>query len=152
MYKCYECGCIFNEGEQVEWVENLREDGYYSVYEKSSGCPECRGEYGETVTCSICGEEFLECELYGGVCDSCINKGKDFDVAFKVGAIEKSTIKLNSMLCYFFDEEEIEEILLRELKADCPNPAEALTDYISLEKEWFAENLSKVIEEENETK
>ena len=53
MYKCEECGNLFEEGEQVEWVETHGLDS--PPYERWSGCPICKGGYAEIKPCKICG-------------------------------------------------------------------------------------------------
>ena len=53
MYKCEECGHIFEDGEQVQWVEM---HGFvYGNGEELSGCPICNGAYEEIKPCKICG-------------------------------------------------------------------------------------------------
>ena len=53
MFKCLECGNLFEEGEQAEWVEM---HGFnYGNGEKWSGCPICKGDYEEIKPCKICG-------------------------------------------------------------------------------------------------
>lgn len=71
MYKCVECGHIFDEGEQVSWGEH---HGFIDgVVEHMSGCPICRGSFHETTSCTQCGGEFLEDELYpGNICKQCL--------------------------------------------------------------------------------
>lgn len=48
MYRCNECGHLFEEGEQKSWVEPHGE--------KMQGCPLCCGTYIESNNCRICGE------------------------------------------------------------------------------------------------
>ena len=43
MYRCSECGCIFNE--PVEWNEDRGEHFGRPCYQTMSGCPRCGGNY-----------------------------------------------------------------------------------------------------------
>lgn len=45
MFRCLDCGHVFEAGEESRWVER---HGFHSgPYEKWSGCPLCRGAYEE---------------------------------------------------------------------------------------------------------
>jgi hypothetical protein len=80
MYKCLECGHIFDEGEQIEWNEQHGLDA--PPYEHFSGCPICSGAYEETKRCIECGGEFLVDELYEGYCIECLAKQVTYDSFF----------------------------------------------------------------------
>lgn len=43
MYKCAECGLIFDESEIAVWEEDRGEFWGMPAYEKLSGCPRCFG-------------------------------------------------------------------------------------------------------------
>ena len=45
MYRCEECGHLFEEGEQVVWIEKHGLSA--PPYERFSGCPICKGTYSE---------------------------------------------------------------------------------------------------------
>jgi hypothetical protein len=47
MFKCYECGHLFEDGEQARWTEPHGE--------RCSGCPICAGGYTVVYPCKICG-------------------------------------------------------------------------------------------------
>lgn len=74
MYKCVDCGHIFEEGEQAIWIENCGEYCGSGVYKGESGCPICRGRFEKTQKCFICGGEFLESELKSDICEICIDE------------------------------------------------------------------------------
>lgn len=136
--KCTECGHIFEEGEQVNWIE--RHGFSYGGGERFSGCPLCRGEYEETTPCAVCGSEHFEDELHGGVCDECIDKCRhDVDMCAEVGADKREEVKINSFLLSIFDGKDIEAILFERLKerfsdVDC-------SAYIDNDITWFGEQL-----------
>lgn len=71
MYKCCECGAIFEEGEEARWEEDRGEFWGVRCSETVSGCPECHGDYEEVFECEECGEWFFEDELTDGVCEHC---------------------------------------------------------------------------------
>lgn len=78
MYKCLDCGLLFNEGEEVAWYERHGLDT--PPYEKMCGCPKCMGAFEKTVQCSICLEDHLEDELTSGICESCLAEAaSDYD-------------------------------------------------------------------------
>lgn len=72
MFKCAECGHIFEDGEQRTYAEHhpygdTTADEYFSV------CPVCGGEYEEAKSCERCGGAFLEDELISGYyCKECL--------------------------------------------------------------------------------
>ena len=93
MYKCTECGHIFEYGEEKKRMESRGEFGGSPCFEEMIGCPLCGGEYEETIPCKICGSEHLEEELNGGVCDSCIDEyRKDFDFCYNISINIESVI------------------------------------------------------------
>ena len=143
MYKCLDCGHIFDEGEQKKWTENVGECFGFPAYETFGCCPLCGGEYAETVLCEVCGAEHLEDELNGGVCDECINEHrKDFDFCYRVSIGEKTGIKINSLLASLFDVSDIEQILCDYIKSKCPE--KDCSQFIDDDISWFGE---KIIEE-----
>jgi hypothetical protein len=140
-YRCLECGHIFDEGEQAKWEEYGEFWGVpYSQTE--SGCPLCKGDYEETKQCKICGSEHLKDELDGGVCEECIEKYRyDVDMCFNIGSKDTIEIELNGFLASMFDKQEIEEILLKELKeAQKCTPIDC-NEFVEADRDWFAEKL-----------
>ena len=76
-YKCLECGHIFEDGAQAEWTESHGfTDG---TGEKFEGCPMCKGGFAETHQCDNCKGEFLEDELYSGLCAECLREAVTFE-------------------------------------------------------------------------
>lgn len=61
MYRCSECGHIFEEGEFKSWIEPHGEE--------MQGCPKCFSSFEEVKPCKVCGSynhEGLE-----SFCDEC---------------------------------------------------------------------------------
>ena len=57
MYKCYDCGCEFDQAET--YAEDCTPGGTSeggSFIRKYQGCPQCGGEFGSGEECAICGE------------------------------------------------------------------------------------------------
>jgi hypothetical protein len=48
IYKCVDCGHIFEEGEQAVWYEDRGEFWGVPCSERMTGCPICNGDYEET--------------------------------------------------------------------------------------------------------
>lgn len=149
MYRCEECGHLFEEGEQKTWEEKVGEYGSAPYFEKHSGCPICGREYEETKKCQVCNSEHLAEDLIDGVCDDCIERySDDIDVCYKISNGEKSSIEINMFLAEMFDEETIEEILLDHLKEThlyIEAHKSKLKKFVSDDKDWFAERLREVL-------
>lgn len=79
MYKCYDCGHIFEDGEQRVVKEDHGLPGGF--YERFSQCPVCGGDYDEAHYCADCGKPFLEDELFSGRCEDCLDSAIDYDTA-----------------------------------------------------------------------
>ena len=116
-----------------------------------SGCPLCKGDYEETVKCSICGSEHLEDELNGGVCDECIDEyRKDFQTCYEVSFGETEDIKINALLASLFDVSDIEQILKEYIRdkwqdVDC-------SQFIDEDKSWFGERLVEEVKKNENSK
>lgn len=132
MYKCVECGHIFEEGEQKQRYEDNGE--MWQV------CPICGGDFEEAETCEVCGAGSEK--LYGGVCSECISKYEhDPETCCKASQDEKETVKINAFLAEMFTASEIETILIDALKeqknVDCK-------DFIESDKEWFGGQIARL--------
>lgn len=116
MFKCYNCGHIFDDGEQSTWIER---HGLEWGGESCSGCPLCDGQYGEAISCKRCGGAFLPDELVEGFCNDCIEELKD-EYRFNVERCneifeEPNNEDINPFLLSFFSYERINDILLNKL-------------------------------------
>lgn len=142
MYKCYDCGHIFDEGE-----EKYIGDGWKEPIE--AVCPVCKGNFVEAVRCNCCKGVFLEEELEDGFCQECIDEklneyrfGK-IQKLYLICSDEKEKVELNPFIAYMFSESQINELLLRELiesdkikKIDC-------FDFIKEDMDWFIDKIMK---------
>lgn len=62
MYKCNECGHLFENGEEKAWNESHGEHWL--------GCPLCSGSFEEAVPCSVCGTYDYD-DSEDNYCESC---------------------------------------------------------------------------------
>ena len=139
MYKCLECGHLFEDGEEKVTKEYRGEHFGFPSYEDVKSCPVCGGDFEKTKKCKICGSEHLEDELNGGVCEECINKYRNnFDFCYKISIGETAKIKINSLIASIMDESDIEAVLLDYIKeridVDC-------SPFIDNDIEWFGKKL-----------
>lgn len=150
-YKCLECGHIFDEGEQAVWSESRGEFWGIPCSEEMSGCPLCKGEYEKTVQCAFCDSEHLEDELFGGVCDECIDEyRKDFNSCYELSFGETTEIKINSLLASLFEVSDIEQILKEYIRdrwqdVDC-------SPFIDEDKSWFGEKIAGEVKKDENAK
>ncbi len=117
MYKCLDCGCVFDE--PISWSESRGEYWGMPCSEEVSGCPYCKGDYEEAYKCEECNEFFLEEELHSDLCEECVKKKfYNIETCYKVGRESRLHIELNGFLASLFNgnEAEIEYILIEEIK------------------------------------
>ena len=81
MFRCCECGNLFEDGEQAVWEETHGLDS--PPYEKWSGCPICKGDYEEVHQCEECGDWHTDDELYDGWCEKCLRETINYDTFFE---------------------------------------------------------------------
>ena len=109
MYKCCECGHLFEDGEQAIWYENQGECHGRIAMEKFGGCPICKGDYEEVHQCKECDEWHTEDELYDGWCEKCLRETINYDTFFEYCEANK-------------DEQYLDVFVMSELLGgmDCP--------------------------------
>ena len=108
MYRCTECGHLFEEGEQATWEETHGLDS--PPYEKWSGCPICKGDYEEVYQCEQCGDWHSEDELYDGWCEKCLRETINYDTFFEYCEANKDEQYLDTfVMCYLLncDQDEV---------------------------------------------
>ena len=82
MYRCLNCGNLFEDGEQATWYENQGECHGSIAMGRFDGCPVCRGDYEEVYQCKKCGDWHSEDELYDGWCEKCLRETINYDTFF----------------------------------------------------------------------
>ena len=141
-YQCHECDRQFDKPDFVTETHGFE----LPPYEKMAVCPYCKGYFEEMYQCKVCKEFFTDDELTSGVCDCCIwDKATDFEFCYKLGNEEdaKETIKLNGLVASIFTEEQIAEILMKELRIIKDIGLVNCFEFIGSDKSWFAEQLIK---------
>ena len=72
MYRCYNCGLVFEEPKKYF------KDNYFL------GCPECSGSYSKVQECDGCGEwvfpEYLVSTEDGSFCELCIEEYEEVNI------------------------------------------------------------------------
>ena len=99
MYRCANCGNLFEEGEQAVWEETHGLDS--PPYETWSGCPVCRGDYEEVHQCKKCGDWHSEDELYDGWCEDCLRETINYDTFFEYCEANKDEQYLDTFVMYY---------------------------------------------------
>jgi DNA-directed RNA polymerase subunit RPC12/RpoP len=141
-YQCHECDKRFEEPDFIVEKHGLETP----PYEKIAVCPYCKGYFEAMYECKICGEWFTDEELTMGVCDECIYQhDTDIELLYKLGNEEeaKETVTLNGFVASVLTEEQINEILIRELRTINYACYVNGTEFIGSDKSWFAEQLIK---------
>ena len=98
MFRCCECGNLFEEGEQAVWHENY---GAEIGGEMFDGCPVCKGGYEEVHQCKECGDWHTEDELYDGWCEDCLRKTINYDTFFEYCESHKDEQYLDTFVMYY---------------------------------------------------
>ena len=98
MFKCCECGHLFEDGEQAVWEERHGLDT--PPYEQWSGCPLCRGGYEEVHQCQECDEWHTEDELYEGWCEKCLRETINYDTFFEYCESNKEKQYLDTFVIF----------------------------------------------------
>ena len=97
MFRCCECGNLFEEGEQAVWYENQGECHGVTAMERFSGCPICHEDYEEVHQCKECGDWHADDELYGGWCEKCLRESINYDTFFEY------VTETNQFLSFMFE-------------------------------------------------
>ena len=152
-YICRDCGHIFEEGEQAIWEEDRGEWWGQRAWEKMCGCPKCCGDYEEAKECEICHSAHLEEDLFGGICEECIDKNrKNFKTCLNIAMVEnnKCNVEINELLASIFSASDIEQILIEHIEkniqdVDC-------SKFIDNDLSWFGQYLAEEVRKNENTK
>lgn len=113
MLICESCGAVFAfPSSQMD-----NETGCVEEF-----CPECHSRYiMKAASCQVCGGWTPEDDAYGydhAVCEECLNAASsDLDLLYAATNDECEDFELPVLFRTFFTDDEIKEILMRELKA-----------------------------------
>lgn len=79
MYKCLDCGEVFDEPASVRETHGFT-DGFAETFYV---CPNCHGDYEKAEQCDNCHEWHAENELYEGWCEKCLRETINYDTFFE---------------------------------------------------------------------
>ena len=122
MFKCCECGHLFEDGEQAVWEE--RHGFINGPFEKWSGCPLCKSDYEEVRQCKECGDWHTEEELYDGWCEKCLRETINYDTFFEYCEANK-------------DEQYLDIFVMAELLGGMDCPKDSTVEFHSLMVEYY---------------
>lgn len=106
-----------------------------------SGDCECGGYLEDAMKCEICGEIFIP-DDYNCICDECLEKNASVDTVFELYGDLNETIEINDFLANVFSKDEIEEILLKELRTMGHSATKLAENYLMADKYSYAECLA----------
>lgn len=143
MYKCLHCGSVLKDEE----LSVIREQvGWFGECEEKFACPYCHQDVENAKQCKICGSYHFDENMNGGVCDDCIeDKKNDIDLCFEIGKNCEESVSLNCFLLSMYSKEDIERILLEDLKKENTYTRVDCKPFIDEDKEWFAEMMIKEV-------
>ena len=101
MYRCCECGNLFEEGEQAVWYEHQGECHGVTAMERFSGCPGCNGDQEEVSQCKECGDCHTDDELYNGWCENCMLETSTYDTFFEYCEANKEERYLDTFVMFY---------------------------------------------------
>ncbi len=144
MYICDNCGTLCDDDELPTYTDDF---GYETGVGFRS-CPQtfiddcsCGGTFVEAKRCAICDEWCNPDDLYGGVCESCLDNNVDADNALQLGDENKEKIEINGFLAQAFSESEIESILKSKLNNNKSFYHNDIKNYCLGDKDCFGEML-----------
>lgn len=135
MFICTDCGLVFEE--VGSYSENHASYGDAPAVEEWSCCPCCEGCFEEAEQCKICGEFFLQKNVHGGVCNSCIAEHSDIETCMQASNV-KEAVELDLFLLSMFSVDQIEHILQEQLRG-CATVD--MSPFIDGDRDWFGERL-----------
>ena len=145
MFKCKDCGHLFEEGEQGVFRGG---NGWDEPEYREEFCPVCKGEFEEAIICKCCDEWVFEEESTIGICEDCIKKySQDFDFCEKAFSEMKESVELNKVYTWLFSEEEIEAILKNHIKKGKFNAD--LSELVEQYAKEFAKKIKKEVRYEH---
>lgn len=145
-YECDECGFRFEEPDIVIETHGVT-DGSHEAH---GTCPRCHGYYEELFQCKICGKYFTDDDLTGKVCNVCIDESEDLDRCFKYGSECEESIAVNGFIASLLDVDTIESILWEKIKEASKVIPINCSEFINSDRFWYAEQLIKEKEKNNE--
>lgn len=144
MWMCERCGDVYAELPTHD--EDFGYDvgiGRVSAVQTLVDSCHCGGNFVKATECNECGEYF-EKNGEQTICDKCLEKYKTLDNAIKIGAEYPIKKQINQFLAWCFSEEEINQILERELREAYrlgkPTVSRDIEEYFA-DNEWLSGNV-----------
>ena len=135
MYRCENCGNLFEEGEQAVWYENQGECHGVTAMERFSGCPLCHDDYEEVHQCKECGDWHSDDELYEGWCEKCLLESINYDTFFEYCEANK-------------DDQYLDIFVMSELLGGMDCPKNVSYDFHQLMIDTYQKNVRYAMESE----
>ena len=130
MFRCEECGYIFEEGEQKRWVEPHGEE--------LCGCPICGGAFVKVKNCVVCGE-ISDTEY--GVCQKCFDEKITAKNCFEFCGNEKQNVSINVFIAEILEPSKIEAVLMEHISKG--GYEKELEKFAKYDEDWFAEKIEE---------
>ena len=148
MYICLNCGEVFEEPVTKSHREYFGECHGRVCWENVGDdyCPNCgdANNFEEAAECKVCGDYYAWDSSESTICHACLEEHATLDVCLEYGSEDKSEIELNDFLVDMFTVEQIEEILIRELRAANAISPLDLSKYINaIDKEHLGDMIAK---------
>jgi hypothetical protein len=136
MYKCSNCGEIFEEPNAI------KEDWGETFYV----CPHCNGDYEEAKQCQECDEWNTEDEIYDGWCEKCLRETINYDTFFEYCEANKDEQYLDTfVMCEILNCEYVPKISSEEFhQLMCRAYWERVSE-IQRERKVFGKSFSEII-------
>ena len=113
----YDKDDIYNEVEAIcVWCGKV----FTTTEDQDPICPYCNGQAALAVNCKCCGAPSLDVDLTNGICEECVyENAKDVEYIHYLSDKEGWTdpVEINSIFAFLFSSDEINEILLKELRS-----------------------------------
>lgn len=112
--KCVDCGHVFDYEDRAIVEEHRFDDGFTEAF---AHCPKCGGDFDAGISCDRCGEIFTPDEMEGTLCRECLESySYDVDTCVEAGEYLTLTVELNGLLASLFTPQQVNTLLLRELR------------------------------------
>lgn len=143
MYKCLDCGMVFEE------AITTHEGGYPE--EPTAACPYCKSiDLEEVFHCIKCGEWFADDDMIGSICKDCLEKMLTNENAIQYGDEDRQEVTINGFMAWLYRGGEIEDILEADFRRTSPEwQRRMVKDYCMDSKYDFSEFLEGQDDDDN---
>nr|DAG65932.1 MAG TPA: rubredoxin iron binding domains containing a [Caudoviricetes sp.] len=146
MFRCLECGNIFEDGEQKRIKECMGDSCDVATYQEFDVCPCCGGDFETVVYCDKCGRIYNCDDVLNGLCKDCIAENTTVNECYKAADGEDEQIKINAFLAEALSKKEIEKVLLQYLINNSDKFKEKVKDFVNEDVYWYVERMAEINE------